>query len=122
MNKSEKKIKIIGVGMDGDKTITSEAKHAIEEADLLIGAERILRYFDYLEKPSVKSYDSREIVRHIDECECEKIAVLVSGDCGFYSAAGLLAPLLNDYGTACLSLFKARSFVVGYALCQSAWR
>lgn len=99
MNKSEKKIKIIGVGMDGDKTITSEAKHAIEEADLLIGAERILRYFDYLEKPSVKSYDSREIVRHIDECECEKIAVLVSGDCGFYSAAGLLAPLLNDYGT-----------------------
>ena len=37
-----KDIAVIGIGMDGDKTLTAEAKEAIESAELIIGARRMV--------------------------------------------------------------------------------
>lgn len=38
-----KDIAVIGIGMDGDKTLTAEAKEAIESAELIIGARRMVK-------------------------------------------------------------------------------
>lgn len=92
-----KKITIVGIGMDGAKTLTGQALAAIENADVLIGAGRMLAPFEGLNKPTLQSYDGREIAGFISACEHEKIAVLMSGDCGFYSGAKKLLPLLGEW-------------------------
>ena len=92
-------VKIIGIGMDGRKTLTFEARQAIEGAELLIGAGRMLEPFVSLGKPMIDCYDSARIAAHIAASGAEHIAVLVSGDVGFYSAAASLFPLLKGYQT-----------------------
>ena len=92
-----KKVTIIGTGMDGIKTLTKEAENAINNADVLIGAKRILNIFDGLGKVSYVCYNSKEIAEYIKNCDHENIAVLMSGDCGFYSGAAKLLPLLSGY-------------------------
>ncbi len=94
-----KKIKIIGIGMDGSNTLTQAGRRGIEEADLLIGAQRMLLPFKSLGKSEFVSYICEDIVKFIQDCEYKNIAVLVSGDCGFYSATEKLLPLLEDFET-----------------------
>lgn len=94
-----KKISVVGIGMDGEKTLTFEAKHIIENAEVLIGASRMLKPFEYLGKDTFVSYKSQDIVNYINECSYKKIAVLMSGDCGFYSGAEGILPMLGGYDT-----------------------
>ncbi|MGN1087443.1 MAG: precorrin-6y C5,15-methyltransferase (decarboxylating) subunit CbiE, partial [Porcipelethomonas sp.] len=94
-----KKIYIVGTGMDGDLTLTREGEEAIRNADLLIGAERMLKPFESIEKPCLCEYKSEIIADCIKKSEYEKFAVLMSGDCGFYSGAQKLLLLLNDMET-----------------------
>lgn len=93
------KIYIIGTGMEGDKTLTSEARKAIEKADVLIGAERILKAFEGYGKEYFISWKSEEISDFLKEKQTETAAVLMSGDCGFYSGAQKLINALKDYET-----------------------
>ncbi|MCM1507175.1 MAG: precorrin-6y C5,15-methyltransferase (decarboxylating) subunit CbiE [Ruminococcus flavefaciens] len=87
---------IVGTGMDGVKTLTCEALEIILSADILIGAERMLEPFEHLEKPMLKEYSTERIAECIRENPKSKIAVLMSGDCGFYSGAKKLSGLLGD--------------------------
>lgn len=92
MEPSEKKIAIVGIGMDGDATLTQAGRRAIEAADLLIGgSERLLRPFRHLGK---REYITYRPAKFIQECDGQAIAVLVSGDVGFYSMAEKLLPQL----------------------------
>lgn len=90
------KIKLIGIGMDGKNSITVEAKEAIEKADVLIGAARMLAPFEKKEK--IETYLPEEILLQIKSQKDKDIAVLYSGDCGFYSGAKKLIPLLEENG------------------------
>lgn len=83
-------IYIIGVGMDGKNTLTLEAKNAIEESDILIGAERMVRMFDCLNKKSIITYNSDKITSILKNETYSSAAVIVSGDIGFYSGASKL--------------------------------
>lgn len=94
-----KHISIIGIGMDGTETLIGKALRTIENAQILIGAQRMLDCFSELGKPVFCSYKSNDIAEFIKECEYEKIAVLMSGDCGFYSGAERLLPLIGDFET-----------------------
>lgn len=94
-----KKVTIVGTGMDGFKTLTQEGKQAIEAADLLIGARRMLEPFKILGKHEFISYICSDIAKFIQNCEYRNIAVVVSGDCGFYSVAEKLLPLLGRFDT-----------------------
>lgn len=94
-----KKIAIIGTGMDGVNTITAAALKAIDNAEVIIGAERIIKPFENMGKKQFISYKSNEISDFIKKSEYKKIAVLMSGDCGFYSGANTLLPLLSGYET-----------------------
>jgi len=91
------KIYIVGIGMDGYKTLTKEAENAVSEAEVLIGAERMLAPFSAYEKTKFTEYRSEEIVRYFEENKPSSAAVLMSGDCGFFSGAKKLSELLSEY-------------------------
>lgn len=93
-----KKISLVGVGMDGAATLTAEAKEAIATADELVGAKRLLEMFARLKKPAFASCRGADIAEHIAKSKYESTAVLLSGDCGFFSGARALLPLLREYG------------------------
>ncbi len=95
----QKKVTVAGVGMDGSKTMTAEGLKALQQAEVLIGAKRIITMFEYLNKPSFVSYACDKIANYIYECEYRNIVVLMSGDIGFYSGAKKLLPMIDGLET-----------------------
>ena len=82
------KISLVGMGIGSMENMTLEGLKAVEEADLLIGAERMLKTFKSYGKPEFCSYKPLEIRDFVySHPEYEKVAVLLSGDVGFYSGA-----------------------------------
>ena len=61
-----KEINIIGIGMS-KKTLTQEALKLIEEADILIGAKRLVDEFSYLNKDSYNAYLSNDVLDIVNE-------------------------------------------------------
>lgn len=95
-----KKVYIIGTGMNGREDLTAQAGEAIGNADCLIGAARMLEPFCELRKPQFTSWNSSEISDFIQASELDRFAVLMSGDCGFFSGAeGLLKQLPDSVQT-----------------------
>ena len=92
-------VTLTGIGMGAHEGMTIEAERSIREADLLIGADRMLRIADGLNEHALRctSYLADEIVSCIaSHEECSRIAVLLSGDIGFYSGARKLLDRLDD--------------------------
>ncbi len=97
-------ISLIGIGMDGERTLTIEAKRYIEEADLIYGASRMIDSVAYLNPKALykKMYISKDILDDIKKQlsstnEVKNIAILYSGDTGFYSGASKMRDyILND--------------------------
>ena len=114
-----KEISIIGMGMS-EKTLTSEALNLIQDADILIGAKRLINEFSKLNKPSFNAYLSEDILNIIEETDANKIAILVSGDVGFYSAAEKLTVTLKDYGPNLITGISSVSYF--FAKCSLPWK
>ncbi len=81
-----KRVTIVGIGM-GPDTVTQEGLEAIQKADILLGAPRMLHAFSYLGKKSYPEYTPKGVCHIVDTSEAALFAVLVSGDTGFFSAA-----------------------------------
>lgn len=90
-----KQVKIIGIGMDGKRTLTEQAREAIEKSQVLIGASRMLDPFEKEGKECYCAYQSEKIVSYILESDKRCFAILMSGDCGFYSGTRQVLPLLK---------------------------
>ena len=114
-----KEINIIGMGMS-EKTLTSEALELINEADILIGAKRLINEFSKLNKPSFNAYLSNDILEIIENEDANKIAILVSGDVGFYSAAEKLVDTLKDYNPNLITGISSVSYF--FAKCRLPWK
>ena len=93
------KIYIVGIGTDGEKTLTAEARNAIESADALIGAKRMTEPFTALGKTIFNSWKTDDICEYISDGNFGTAAVLMSGDCGFFSGAETLLKRLAGYDT-----------------------
>lgn len=92
------KVFVIGVGMGNLDTLTVGAKRAIEESEVLIGAERLLEPFDQLPCEKVASILPDDIAAALAQRPgCAQASVLMSGDVGFYSGATKLYERLGDY-------------------------
>ena len=114
-----KHVSVIGIGMSRD-TMTAQALDAVLQAELLIGAPRMLSEFDDLKKPSSVAFLAGDILRVIQSTKAERIAVLFSGDVGFYSgAAGLLPALERDSVTVYPGISSAVYF---FAKCGRPWQ
>ena len=99
---SDRHIIVAGIGPGSKGEMTVEVKEAIEAADLLIGAKRMLEV-----SPSGKA--AYEAVRSTDIAEYIKahkeyrnVVVLMSGDSGFFSGTKKLLPLLKDFNVKVL--------------------
>ena len=100
--------------MGSGDVITEEVRQLIEEADCLIGAERMITSAQKIRSMNglsmrqcernnrnegvfIKEYRTEEIVSYIKEHkEHSKIGILLSGDTGFYSGAKKLKERLME--------------------------
>lgn len=94
-NEKKTVIRLIGTGMGGKNTLTAEARSAIENADVLMGVKRVTEPFSELAKPIFNTWKAHEIAEIIRREKFERPCVLMSGDCGFYSAA---QRLIGEFG------------------------
>lgn len=85
-------IKICGIGMGNEGTMTQAFKDAVNEADAVIGAKRLLQGTMFASKKKFEEIETQKIAEIIDNHkELTNITVVMSGDTGFYSGAkGLL--------------------------------
>ena len=84
------RVTLAGIGPGSGEAMTGQVRRAIQEADCLIGARRML-------EPGQEAVSPRDIVRCIQERpDCRRFTVLLSGDTGFFSGAKRLLPALAD--------------------------
>ncbi len=96
----QKQLSIVGIGMGNDASVTVTGKETIASANLLIGAKRMLDYGASINSQArrVAEYRPEAIADAIENALEENIAVLMSGDTGFYSGADKLTVLLKERG------------------------
>lgn len=88
---SQLDIILAGIGMGHKHCLTKEVEKAISEADILLGAERMLADF-HPKSEKRPLYQAKQIIPYLEEMqkknllsENKKAVVLLSGDSGFYS-------------------------------------
>lgn len=99
INKME--ITLAGIGMGSPSCLTREVREKIEEADILLGAERMLEHYEpRMEKKPF--YLAKQILPYLHEVQMQhpmeslKVVVLFSGDSGFYSGCQALYHALQE--------------------------
>lgn len=93
------KIHVVGIGMGNEALLTFEAKEALNRADCIIGAKRAVEAVNR-KSDSFCSMDYAKILEFIKaHPEYREIAIVMTGDTGFYSGTKKLLPLLKEYDT-----------------------
>ena len=90
------KIYVVGLGPGNLDFITGAGRKAIEECEAAVGGKRQLEEIDSLLSSQCERYELGKLIEVIDYLKSrqgKKIAVVVSGDTGFYS----LLPFLKKY-------------------------
>lgn len=106
-------ITLIGTGCGTPATLTEEGKHALERADVILGAARVLNGLpdactqtgDSTREKTVEA-KPRQIcdllAGYVEEGTIENAAIALSGDSGFYSGARILKErILERFGDIC---------------------
>lgn len=93
-----RKVSLVGIGTGSQDYLTVRGRECLRQADLIIGAERVVKAAALDRQDICRSYRPAEIVDYIKaHTEYKNIAVALSGDVGFYSGAkGILAALAGD--------------------------
>lgn len=99
--RGQMRIILAGIGMGSESGVTGEVREAIKEADILLGAERMLsRYQPKIEKHPF--YQAEQIIPYLEGLQREtvlsenrNIVILMSGDSGFYSGCRRLYEALD---------------------------
>lgn len=92
----KQKATLLGIGMGSPKTLTQEGQEAVRNADLIVGAKRMVDAVRLSGQDVFYEYRSKEIAEYlIAHPEYTKVVVALSGDVGFYSGAKKLAELLG---------------------------
>ena len=89
-------VTLLGIGMGSEETLTVQGKKAIEQAELIIGARRMVDAVALPEQDIFYEYRSTEIAAYIQQHpEYTRVVIALSGDVGFYSGARGLLKALN---------------------------
>ncbi len=91
------RVNIIGIGPGNPELLTGQARQAIADSNILIGDKRMLAAFG-AGKCLFDTIKTSEIAAVCQDADAEKdtVAVLVSGDVGFFSLAKTIAGKLPD--------------------------
>lgn len=93
----EQRIALVGIGMGAKRLLTAEAVQTIEQADVVIGAKRMVEAVANERQERYVAYQAEQIADYIREHpEYERIVVALSGDVGFYSGAKKLLAVLPE--------------------------
>lgn len=115
-------VTLVGIGMGTPFGMTVEAAGIIEEADLLIGAKRMLEAAGSADKPTYIDYDAKRIADYIAaHPEYGRTAILLSGDIGFYSGAKKLYDALEGQDYEIQSVCGISSAVYFCGKLRLAW-
>lgn len=93
-------VSIVGIGMGDGATLTREAACAVRDADLLVGASRMIEaVVSGLDRvpACAAAISPAEVRAAIDAHEAAHVCVLCSGDTGFYSLATSLRGALAGH-------------------------
>ena len=100
MCKEKQKIYLVGIGMGAESSLTLQAVEILKSCDFIIGAKRMLEAVGKFGKPVFAAYQPKQIQSCIKlHPEYTRIAVVLSGDTGFYSGAKKLEQTLTGYET-----------------------
>lgn len=109
--RAPRKVTLIGVGPGEPRCLTREAMEALEKADVLIGAERMLQTVSDMAVEQYAEYRADKIHEYIQmNSRFRNIAVLLSGDTGFYSGASALKEELQEYDVSVLPGISSVSY------------
>ncbi len=114
----KRKVTLLGIGMGCD-TLTQKAILALEQADIVIGAERVVTAMASFGKESYITYKTQEILEFLQQNpQYQNIILAFSGDVGFYSGAKKILQALDESfeinvisGISSLCYFAARLHV-----------
>lgn len=94
--KKEQNVTLLGIGMGSIGTLTLEGREAVRNADLIVGARRMVDAVRLPGQDFLYEYRSREIAEYLAEHpEYTRVVIALSGDVGFYSGAKKLVELLG---------------------------
>ena len=95
-------VTLIGMGAGLSGSLTAEGLAALQKADLIVGARRLLEHLpDGCTEHRKALYKPEEILACLAEHPEGDTALLYSGDTGFYSGASGLLPMLRACGISC---------------------
>ncbi len=90
-------VALIGAGMGRIGQLTGEAQDALEQAQVIFGAKRLLEEIGGEHTPKYPYYLAKDILPWLAEHpKIKHAAVLFSGDTGFYSGAEKMAQALKE--------------------------
>jgi precorrin-6Y C5,15-methyltransferase (decarboxylating) len=89
-----KKVSTIGLGIGNLNYMHNKASETIKSCDCLIGAKRMLKDFQDLNKHIYESSNAEDICEYINRGNYKTYGILVSGDSGFYSLSKKITELL----------------------------
>ena len=107
------KVYIIGTGVNSRCSLTREAVESIENSQILIGAERMLAEYSGCGKKLVNAYKPEDICGILRSSSYNTAAVLMSGDCGFFSGTKKLLPLIEDMKPVIISGISSAAYFCG---------
>lgn len=115
------RVNIIGIGPGNPNLLTEEARQAIANSNILIGDKRMLLAFKAVGKKIYDTIKTSSIVAIAAAADPEKdtIAVLVSGDVGFFSLARTISGKLPN--CECIRYCGISSLVYFAAKIQMSW-
>lgn len=93
------RVTLLGLGGGTPECVAAEARTALERAELVLGAERLLGALPPVEgQRRFAAVRAGEIMELLTREEAGIACVVFSGDTGFYSGAKALLPLLRERG------------------------
>lgn len=121
----KRKISLIGIGTDGNRSLTCEARAEIEKSTVLIGARRMLQSVEDICNRDAVCHDAYRqeevlgILENVSEEEC--VSILYSGDPGFYSGAKKMTMCLEKAGWEVQVIPGIASVICMAARCHISW-
>lgn len=95
-NSTDGTLTLVGIGMGTPEQMTLEAQHALEQAQVIFGAKRMLEAVREFPAEKVCEYRREQIAAYLCEHpQLTRAAVVFSGDVGFYSGADSFGECLN---------------------------
>lgn len=115
-------VSLVGIGMGSGAGMTLEARAAVKDAELLVGASRMLEAADCAGTPSFCAYEPQKIADYIAaHPEYRRVAVLLSGDIGFYSGAKRLYEAMEGQDWEIRSICGISSVVYFCSRLRMSW-